>query len=50
VTAAEWEALLELVRWDVALEDDAARQVGETSPTAAKPKESRARIEAGAEG
>jgi hypothetical protein len=38
------------MRWAVALEDDAARQVDETSPTAAKLKESRARIEAEAEG
>jgi len=50
VTAAEREALLELMRWDVTLEDDATRRVGKASPTAAKPKELRARTEAEAEG
>jgi hypothetical protein len=50
VTAAEREALLELVRWAVALEDDAARRVGKASPTAAKLTELRARIEAEAQG
>ena len=50
MTAAEREALLELIRWAVALEDDVARQVGKTSPTAAIREELRARIEAEAEG
>lgn len=50
MTAAEREALLELVRWVAALDEDAAREVRKALPTAARLKDLRAQMGAEAEG